>query len=178
MQFDPGGEVCKDAGCFLQRLGPEAGVVGVVHERAAVVDRPHLGCKQTRVEQPRRDAATQQHLPEPGRLLLDPRYDPERQLELLLGGDARDLDRGDHPQDAVVPAAAPDRVAMRSEADQRGAGRTVSGDEIPDRVEANVEAELKQLRGEVLDGAEVGLGERVAGAHGVTPSDAQRWALA
>ena len=104
----------------------------------------------------------EQHLSEARALLLEEGDELEGQVEPELGVQPAHLERRDHAHRPVVLAAVSVRVAVRADPEDLLTGRTVACDERADRVLGDVEAELAQRRGEVVERRAVDVRVRVA----------------
>ena len=133
VHLDPAGQAVERADALAPARGLVAGGLGGVPERASVLvaDRlPQLLLGHALEHDPR----AEQHLPEARALLLEERDQPQRQPLAGLGRQAADLERRADAERAVVLAAVAVGVAVRADAEGRGAGRHVGGDQRADRV--------------------------------------------
>src|SRR5262249_60753206 len=110
--LDPAGEVVEDVRAVAPLVRPVPRVGRVLPEAALVVERPERLAELLLGDALRHDPAPEQHLPEPGALLLEEGDQLERQAARELLVDAADLERRYHPHGAVVAAAVPGRVAV------------------------------------------------------------------
>ena len=123
-----------------------AGLLRVLPEAAAVVDRAERLAQLLLGHALEHDPAAEQHLPEAGALLLEERDELERQVEAELRVQAADLERSDDAHRPVVLAAVAVRVAVRADAEGLLAARPVARDERPDRVLGDLEADRRAAR--------------------------------
>ena len=139
----------------MDRLAPPRGLVarllGVLPERAAVVDRAERSRSSSSVTR-----CAMIRLPSSG--WAKPEASSSRN-EISCSGRSRpssslepaDLERRDDAQRAVVLAAVSVRVAVRSDPEDLLALRSVPGDEIADGVLVDLEAERLELAREVVE---------------------------
>ncbi len=139
-----------------------AGLYCVLPEAAAVVDRPKRLAQLLLAHPLEHDAAAEQHLAEAGALLLEEGDELQRQVEPELGIQPADLECGDDAHCPVVLAAVAVRVAMGADGEDLLAARPVARDERPHRVLVDLEADLAELAGEVVERVPVVLRVRVA----------------
>jgi hypothetical protein len=128
-----------------------AGLLRVLPEAPAVVDRTELLAQLILGHALEHDPAPEQHLAEAGPLLLQERDELERQVEAVLGVEAADLERRDDAHRPVVLAAVSVRVAVRTDAEHLLASRPVARHERADGILLDVEAEVLQRLGEVVE---------------------------
>ena len=111
-----------------------AGLLRVLPEAPAVVDRTERLAQLILGHPLEHDPAAEQHLPEPGAFLLEEGDELERQVEVELRAQAADLECGDDAHRAVVLAAVAVRVAVRADGEDLLAAWPVPRHERPDGV--------------------------------------------
>src|SRR5262249_30282879 len=141
VHLDPAGQVVEDPRAIAPPLRFVARVGGVVPEAPAVVDRAEALAELLLGDALRDDPAAEEHLAEPAALPLEERDELERQPEPELLVQPAHLERGDDAHRPVVLAAVPVRVAVRADAEDLLARRSVARDERPDRILRDLEAE-------------------------------------
>ena len=151
VHLDPAREVVE----HVARLAPAgwlvAGLLRVLPEAAAVVDRAEVLAKVVLGHPLGHDPAAEQHLPEAGALFLEEGDQLQRQAEAELLVQPAHLERGDDPHRAVVLAAVAVRVAVRADPEHLLALRPVACHERADRVLADVVPDRLELTREVVE---------------------------
>src|SRR5262249_51387508 len=157
VHLDPAGEVVQD----VDRLAPAprlvAGRYGVLPEAPPVVERAEALLQLLFRDALRHDPAAEQHLAEPGALLLEERDQLQRQVEPELLVEPADFECGHDPESAVEAAPVAVRVAVRADAERRLAPWNVPGYQCADRVLVDLEADLLERTREVVERVAVDL---------------------
>ena len=101
MQFDPADQMIEDVCTLSPTLGVVPGLLGVLPERAAVVEGQDPLAQVEFVHPNSHDPTTQHHLPKSRRLLLEKRDRLQGKIEPQLEIEATDLECGDHTERSV-----------------------------------------------------------------------------